>query len=198
MIKVDGKEYQDVLFVHIPKTAGSSISLQLKSMGLNNWVRTFYKAHDPLFMLTKQNNITSDIFKFSVVRNPYTRTYSYYNHFLKINEIGNDSLSFKDFLLLLERKEINNKTPLIHFDQSFYLHDIENNIILDKIYRFENLEALEKDLEISLPNINSGQYSNEDYIRAYSDQYTIHRVKELYREDFESLGYSKDFEKTIV
>ena len=45
-------------------------------------------------------NIPNSIFKFSVVRNPFSRTYSYYLHFNKINRTTIDFYSFLNFCIL--------------------------------------------------------------------------------------------------
>ena len=198
MIQINENSYQDVLFVHIPKTAGSSISLELNRMGLNMWVRNFHMAHDTFQMLSNNNIIKDSVFKFSVVRNPYTRTYSYYRHFLNIHKFVQSDKSFKDFLSLIEDNAKPPKTPLISIDQTSYLLNIDNEISLDKIYKFEDLSSLEDDLSITLPHVNTGGYSKDEYMRVYENEYTVHRVKELFRRDFEMLGYSKDFEKSIV
>jgi hypothetical protein len=198
MIKINENNYQDVLFVHIPKTAGTSISLELNRKGLNKWVRNFYMGHDTFQVLSNNNIIKDDIFKFSVVRNPYARTYSYYRHFLKIHKFVQSDKSFIDFISLIESNIKPPKTPLISIDQTSYLINIDNEISLDKVYKFEELSSLEDDLSITLPHVNTGRYSKDEYMMVYQNEYTIHRVKELFRRDFEMLGYSKDFEKSIV
>ena len=69
------------LFVHIPKTGGTSI---LNSIDQSMWNKSHHAGHDPYFILQKQNDLR-DVFSFCVVRNPYTRTFSYYNHFKRVN-----------------------------------------------------------------------------------------------------------------
>ena len=44
---IKDKEYSAVLFVHIPKTAGSSISKILNEKNLDNWKREWPRHHDP-------------------------------------------------------------------------------------------------------------------------------------------------------
>ena len=82
---VRDKEYSAVLFVHIPKTAGSSISKILNEKNLDNWKREWPRHHDPYSYLKEANLIDDSVFSFAVVRNPYTRTYSCYNQYNNTN-----------------------------------------------------------------------------------------------------------------
>ena len=111
-------ENKKLLFIHIPKTGGTSISEKLKEMGLNIWNRDYkFLNHDPLFMLSKNNNL-SEAFKFTVVRNPYTRAYSYYIHFKRVNGV---EVSFYDFLLYVKISFGNNLQQFFKLQQNFML-----------------------------------------------------------------------------
>jgi hypothetical protein len=175
------------LFVHIPKTAGIAFR---EYMGKDNWVRTWHIGHDPYHVLTQNNVIPPDTFKFSIVRNPFTRAYSYYRHFLRYNVM---QISFKNFLSMIEAGEVTEKTPLMKYDQSFYIFQ-EDKCEMDKVYRFENLEELEKDFGIQLSKINVGSYSKEDYIRDY-DSESIDMVRKIYARDFHNLRYTEEFKQ---
>lgn len=169
------------LFVHIPKTSGTSI----KSVIKDTWNRSCPFGHDPFFELQKMNKIDDDVFSFTVVRNPFTRTYSYYHHYKKIN---NSQITFYDFLNLIRKKQATNKTPMIIYDQSFYVYDIEGNCTLKKIYRFENLVELENDLGIKIPKMNVGNYDNEQMEKDYNKT-NISLVKHLFLRDFINFNY---------
>lgn len=99
-------QLKKVVFVHIPKTAGTSVRryLNLTAIDLNKNLLLSQKqikrdqrflGHDPLCMLLEKNDLT-DAHIFSFVRNPYTRTYSFYQ-FLKQNN-RSLQMSFMDFL----------------------------------------------------------------------------------------------------
>lgn len=190
-----------IMFVHVPKTAGTSI---------NNALRNRYTwnippgpprpYHDPLFILEKYNDL-SKFFVFAVVRNPFTRAYSYYKHYLKQN---NCIVSFEQFLDHVRRRRQSilehhdaeqikrDKTPFIVYPQSFYLFDSKGAMSIDKLYRYESMAELEQDFQISLPKMNVGSYSKDDYLEAYS-QTNIDLVRHIYLEDFINLGYSTNF-----
>lgn len=178
-----------LLFVHVPKTGGTSIKDFLESVGQDEWNRSWPMGHDPYFELEKNNNIDNNVYSFAVVRNPYTRAYSYYRHYLTQNNV---SESFYDFLNQVRVKYSAEKTPMMIYNQSFYTHDCFGNFKLSKLYRFENLKELEEDLEITLPKLRIGEYSKEEMIESYSHD-IIKLVKHLYFEDFYNFSYPLDF-----
>lgn len=181
MITNDEGVLPPLLFVHIPKTAGIALR---HTLGKDNWVRTWHVGHDPYHVLKQNNIIPPETFKFSIVRNPFTRAYSYYDHFRRWNR---SSISFKNFLEMLEKGQTTEITPLMKYDQSFYIFD-GDKCEMDKLYRFENLE----ELGIDLLKINVGSYSKEEYNKDY-DSESIEKVRKIYARDFRNLGYSDEF-----
>ena len=192
-MKILDKQYDKVLFVHIPKTAGSSISKILNDNGLDNWKREYPRHHDPYFYLKDNNEIDDKVFSFSVVRNPYTRTYSCYKQFNKANRTD---ISFITYLNNILEKKISAHTPLLHLPQSFYVVGQGKNIQVTKLYKFENLKELEQDLDWEIGSYNIGDYTKEMYRGAYTD-IAIDIVKKLYAIDFSVFGYDMDFNSTL-
>ena len=92
---------------------------------------------------------------------------------------------------MIEQGIATEKTPLIKYDQSFYIFE-DGKTEMDKIYKFENISELEKDMNITLPKINVGSYSKEEYYKDYTS-YLIDRVRIIYARDFRNLGYSDEF-----
>ena len=137
---VRDKEYSAVLFVHIPKTAGSSISKILNEKNLDNWKREWPRHHYPYSYLKEANLIDDSVFSFAVVRNPYTRTYSCYKQYNKTNQTD---ISFSEYLNNIKQGKISPISPLLHIPQSFYVID-QDIIKVDRIYKFENLKELEE------------------------------------------------------
>jgi hypothetical protein len=186
------KHYDSVLFVHIPKTAGSSISKILYDNNLDHWNREWPRHHDPYFYLKDANNIDDSVFSFSVVRNPYTRTYSCYKQFNKVNKT---SISFIEYLENIEKNIISPISPLLHLPQSFYIMDGEV-VQVNKIYKFENLKELEEDLGWTLGFYNIGNYVVESYMKDYTEK-AIGMTQDFYNSDFINFGYSKDFHHSL-
>lgn len=177
-------EKLNLLFVHIPKTAGQSIFAALNLQ----WNYVEHAKHDPLFLLEKNNDL-SEAYKFAVVRNPFRRTFSYYKHFNRINQ---SNYTFKEFLDIVKNNISFPKTKMIHYPQSFYCLDCQGDISLDKIYKFEDLSELEKDLNINLPHTNRGRYTEEEYFESYGDDEKTF-VRDFYSSDFYNFNYCLDF-----
>lgn len=178
-----------VLFIHIPKTGGTSIADFLDNNDMDQWSRKYPSRHDPYFFMEKNNTITEETFTFSVVRNPYTRAYSYYKHF---NYQNNLNLTFTQFLELIDGKIPFPQTPMIIFPQHFYLLNSNKEITLSKIYRFENLTEFENDFNTSLAHLRKGMYNMDEYYQDYTDK-NISLVKKIYYQDFNLLNYSTSF-----
>jgi hypothetical protein len=191
-MRINQKDYDSILFVHIPKTAGSSISKILDENNLDNWKREWPRHHDPYSYLKEANLIDERVFSFSVVRNPYTRTYSCYNQYNKTNQTD---ISFAQYLDNIKQGKISTISPLLHIPQSFYIMD-QDNLQVERLYKFENLKELEDELGWELGFYNVGNYVVESYIQEYSDE-AIKMVQDFYSSDFINFGYSKDFNQTL-
>jgi hypothetical protein len=189
---INQKDYDSLLFVHIPKTAGSSISKILDENNLDNWKREWPRHHDPYSYLKEANLIDERVFSFAVVRNPYTRTYSCYKQYNKTNQTD---ISFAQYLDNIKQGKISTISPLLHIPQSFYIMD-QDNLQVERLYKFENLKELEDELGLELGFYNVGNYVVESYIEDYTDK-EINMVQDFYSSDFINFGYSKDFNQTL-
>jgi hypothetical protein len=191
---IDGKEYDKLMFVHIPKTAGTSILNVLKDKGLDPWDRRsveYPRGHLPLVLLKQQNAVAESVFSFAVVRNPYTRTYSCFHQFNKTNKT---SISFTEYLKNIQRNNISRITPLLHLPQYLYVINEHGVISTDKLYRFEDLSKLQNDFGLELGFDNPGKYVIELYNKDYTNE-AIDLVQKIYKSDFERFEYSKDFKE---
>jgi hypothetical protein len=192
-MRILNKEYDNILFVHIPKTAGTSIFKILHREGLDHWKRTYPRGHDPYFSLKQDNAIDDSVFSFCVVRNPYTRTYSCFKQFNKTNKTN---ISFLQYLKNIKDNKISTKTPLLHLPQSFYSIDQDGGLQVNKAYRFEDLGALESDFGWELSLSNAGNYMVELYSEDYTKE-AVELTQELYGLDFVNFGYSTDFTMSL-
>lgn len=186
----------NVLFVHVPKTAGLSIE---KSLGLTvarttgKFKRHFKNnGHYSLGHIDVRKRIKNgaiskrfydSAFKFCFCRNPFDRAVSHYFYARKKHpDILDPSVSFIDWTRRL-------KGYGKHFQcQSWYVDGID----FDFIGRFENLE---KDFEFvksatglngSLIKTNSTRHGFYwDYYNKESEE----NVAEFYKKDFKRFGY---------
>ena len=171
------------IFIHIPKTAGSSIESFLNpSIKCTTNGDTFLKnKHESaVFYNTRDPNCFSKYFKFTFVRNPWDMVVSRY--FYRKTKQSNFNISIKDFLL-------GNFNWIKYFNSL----SIDGKICVDFIGKFENLE---QDFGIvcdrigiprqKLPHRNK---SNHKHYTEYYDDETHEIVAKTYAKDIEYFGY---------
>lgn len=210
------------IFIHIYKTAGTSITsamikygrcrerlagdffISRKAIGLvnrifnlyddgNAWVNGLHK-HSTAREIKEYcgSDIFDHYYKFAFVRNPWDWQVSLYKYIQgsnvhKDHEVSNH-LSFSEFL----DRQIEFSPP----SQLDFLTDLDENILVNKIGRFECLsndfdsilKELELSEEVSLPFKNSSARS-KDY-RSYYDEKTYNVVKEYFKKDIDFFDYS--------
>ena len=183
------------IFVHIPKTAGISITNGLfQNMGGSH--RTIKN-----YLLYFNNKDFNKYYKFCFVRNPWDRLVSSYV-FLKNGGMHegdakwakkhlSNCKDFEDFVTnFLHKKAIQN---YIHFKPQFEFISFMNKILIDKIYKFEDIQSsinhLNKILntEVTLKHQNKSQKA-EGYKEYYNEK-TMKIVANFYRKDIISFNY---------
>ncbi|MGB3244152.1 MAG: sulfotransferase family 2 domain-containing protein [Sulfitobacter sp.] len=206
------------LFVHVPKTAGSSVRKSLAPYSVDRNRTLFRRAtywlpvqENPEKAYFKLHSTSEDIrrklcplvfkqlHKFAVVRNPYAHAVSYY-FFVKRNVNSNrhkqlQDWSFREFLDYLERKN-----RIMPRAQSAWLVNRESEIQVDRILFLETFDedyaALCRYLDVPQeelpPRVNVGTHAN---YREYYDDTLRCQVERLYAADFENFGYSFESEK---
>lgn len=184
------------LFIHIPKTAGFSVS---KLEGI------VYSGHTPALLLLFKygKEYFESSFKFTIARNPYDRALSTYFYFRKMRPehrfwhldrsvaLAIQQLdSFASYCENLEELIALHKK--VHFRPQLFFITINDRLYVDYIARFETLGrdwatiADKIGVASQLPHLNSSSH------RPWSTYYTEQErriVHDLYREDFEALGY---------
>lgn len=186
----------DIIFVHIPKTAGTSIRY---SMGFNNMdktlgIRNHYKVTEILDMIGEEK--WEKALKFTFVRNPWDRLYSFYCFRLKKNRIQDisHSESFKKWAFYeLTERDPSNKKRFNLAPQSEWLIDKQNKIQLNFIGRFESLNEDYKKLNsllsfnTTLPHLNVST-KGKGYRQQY-DSELMQLVANYYQEDLIQFKY---------
>jgi len=216
-----------IIFIHIPRCGGTSIEQNLwynefnKNFSFNesnekNLLQGFideYKnkfQYDGLQHLTLSNikNIypkeTRSFFKFTFIRNPFSRIASAYAGIMTFRKDLRNFLvlykdtSFKKFLELINKNKHTHWMPMSNF-----FHNKDVNFI----GRFENyqedLNKLEKLIQVKLIKKNfSGALNFSEkfnYLELYKDKTNIDKVYELYKDDFKRFDYDfHDFKKNEI
>lgn len=180
------------IFIHVPRTGGTTILKELRFHDLDVYRECKYN-HDPLFKLQGLNKWDDDAYIFAFVRNPFTRTYSYYNHYLKYNK----SVSFYQFLKNIKLKLKSKTTPYYYYPQSFFLYNEDGELSLSKIYRYEDYENSLREIEkvykqeFNFGHENKTSWHRHDFIKDY-DKESTELVRELFSVDFINFNYDID------
>jgi chondroitin 4-sulfotransferase 11 len=174
-----------IVFIHIPKTAGSSIYHFFNSTDYNHKT------------LQEHQGWTSDYFKFTFIRNPLDRFVSAYSYFkkygrdklndVKMGKVINEFDSFKHFVQNFE--SIQHRFISRHFlPQTYWL---DNR--LDYIGRFESIGTdfanICKKINIKYKPLYLINNSEHKYFMDYYDSETYDIITKHYKIDFETFKY---------
>lgn len=190
----------NMLFIHIPKTGGTSIEQYLSykyKISLNQSSLFSYGYHPPDIVplqhytynniVTNSNIVLIDGYEtFTIVRNPYHRIVSDLFYLgLAHTEFTKEDIyeTIKEYYII--------DAPHNHSKPQWeFIYDVSNNCLYDHIYvlKIENLneeiKALGyKDFDI---HINRGPIENH---MSYLNKESILLINEVYSKDFELFGY---------
>ena len=184
-----------LIFIHIPKNAGSSVLefFDWDKIRGEKYGKKYGKKHGGVKHYAKKlGKKYYEYCSFTIIRNPWDRMVSLYFYYRERKVREAQQYEFKEWILLPELI-----TGDIWHTQISYLTDLNEEIDVDFILRFENIEEdwkqLLQDICLpygKLPHINTSEH--EDY-RSYYDNKTIGFVQDSCREDIEQFGYT--FEK---
>ena len=194
------------IFVHIPKTAGTSVEnvlgiggnmpSQLRSHKIQNIKGIKYAPQHYTASILKNHPYTqpywNKYFKFSVVRHPYSRVLSEWfwvrGKTTKNLEWDGNKLTqhLYNFYASLDRDH--------KLSQTTFLYE-KGNCLVDRIFRFENLPPLNTVLKRKcgvkkvLPHVQQSS-NKQSYLQKLT---TKHKdlIYEIYKDDFENFNYKK-------
>ncbi len=190
-----GQDHRSIRMIEQPLLNLAVLSSKENMLTVMHRMRRKYKKlANPNNKLTVTNQQYNSYFKFTFVRNPWARAWSWYKNVmrdelhLKSHGISGD-MPFDEFLRRFSGK--GHLKP-----QTFWLKDFEGKLPLDFIGRFENLhEDFQKACEamqipyIELPHQIKG--SSEDYRENY-DEDSLKIIGEVYKEEIKLFGYTPD------
>jgi hypothetical protein len=197
-----------IVFVHIPKTAGTSIEFALGMHSGINEIGLVYQKHieqnnNTLFGMGLQHltaykimkslgeELYSSYYKFSVIRNPYDRLVSYVAWInakwerkeLLTREVFKEYIRM-NFFLGFSR----NRILIPQYNYLYY----NGKVLVDKILYFENIIndfsnlAQELNLEINLEKRMTSYH--EDFLYYYGNK-EKKIIKDYYKKDFRYFGF---------
>ena len=191
MISYDKK----FIFIHINKTAGTSIEQALNSYGEKRIV----PKNNTDFKMSRQSQHFNykeyreflgadydDYFKFTVIRNPFDRIVSYY---FGRNAITN-GLNFSEWIVDRYKNRNFQDFERMYSDYKHWIGEEKMDLIL----RFENLssdfeilkEKLNLNCELGFHNVTKNRVH---YSKYYNDE-TRAIVKEFFRDEIKKFNYT--------
>jgi hypothetical protein len=188
IIKVNNK---NVVFVHILKTAGTS---------LINAIDQDFKLHLPVTEIIRRvgDDNFKQAFSFSFVRNPWDKVYSHYKYNIKTNQhlMKSNSISFNVWVKKCfgEEKDYFYYHRQIQFtDQLTWLKNVKGEIAVDFIGKFETIDKdfnfIEKELQLKngLPHLN--KTLSVDYREQYNQE-SCDLIAKVFKADIDYFNYS--------
>ena len=202
------------IFTHPPKCGGTSIEdlfgfLQLREKypSVNAFKHASLKTH--LEHLTNKGVDAESFLKFSIIRNPWDRAVSFYNHnkYKEYNYFTNEAvnkevpqhikdsrqMTFKEFVLKYYKNDFNSEVVTKPY------MCLQDKFSLDYVVRLENLEEdlfiikdkLHLELNQNIPHINnSDKFLKRKPYKEYYDKETIKVVEKLFEWDINNFGYT--------
>ena len=178
------------IFVHINKTAGTSIG---NAIGLP--VKHHQTAREVIARIGRDKWDTA--YKFTLVRNPWDKVVSHYEYRRKRNktEVATRGISFSGWVKKTygpEKDPFYYNNPKAFQPQVEWLKNDKGKIDIDFIGKFETItEDFDQiknviGLEAELPHLNA---SKREGYQSYYDAETREIVAQWFREDIEAFGY---------
>lgn len=189
-------EQAAAIFVHIPKTGGTSIRKVLNLPPPNKKQGLFKHFSAAVIVDHFPFELWQNAFKFAFVRHPFTRLYSHYQYRKREGRIlrrYGKELSFSEWVqIALDRERAGNLQP-----QHQWVYDQDGQLLVDFVGRYERLDEdfgqVQQQLKMSstsLPYLNQSP-KPPPYHQLY-DAPTQQKAVEFYAEDFAHFGYSTD------
>lgn len=218
------------LFVHVPKTAGAASQRMLTpycDMPARTLWRSFkrrlpirvspedshFRIHETALKLRAQlgQELYSSLHSFAVCRNPYDHAVSHFEYMkqYRSKRIATqfESVTFIDYLQMRARPKMPWERVFVNLpDQSHYVVDRNNKIIVDRMMSFETIHEDLRDLQLHLGlkaeplpkfNITKARDKRTEKLADYYGPQEIDLVQKIYRRDFDVFGYSRDIDDVV-
>lgn len=191
-----------LIFIHIPKTGGTSIG---KALGFKS------TSHIKAKEVTHSAPLIKGKFSFAVVRNPYERFISLYNYARQeVSTYHNNIEPHKalygihlDYELLkkssieecanyLLEGKLKHDSSWNHWKPQYSWVYYKDKLLVDNIYHLNNLHHLKDDLrrkfniQIQIPYLNSSESNRQNYLL---NQRTKRIIEEYYSKDFQLFNF---------
>ena len=196
-----------IIFIHIPKNAGESIEKTLNIyngtkteniFGIDNSKVLQHLTANQLKKSYFDNSEWNKYFKFAVIRNPWSKAVSEYNWYLRYGP----KIQFYEWVNTLKtRININNAININevghNIEQYKFIYDENNQLLIDKIIYFENLDndfnelCLSKKWSFKLAKTSDTKSFFNINFQKYYDTNSLKIVTDLYQKDINYFNYNE-------
>lgn len=188
-------------FVHIPKTAGTSL-IEALDFEVNGYTHCPARSLKVIYP-----DLFETYFKFSVVRNPFDKFVSAFEYVTQKTDWSRQKnwskrnvrgATFSEFVAHLQSSRSYRQQVLNYeffLPQTFFLEDNNGKLLVDFLMRFESLNEDYNQLrKMRFPNAKQLPHARKNKNRGkwqdYYDETSEAFVKDYYAEDFERLNYT--------
>ena len=196
---------EKILFCHISKTGGITVHKLMEQIGNLDICDKHYSVLQMKDIL-QDYNLFRKCYKFCIVRNPWDRMVSTYFFRKEKKEpdfgpVEQWDLDFNSWIKYIYSEEYQKLNLLhqgtldnvkYHFGSSYrWIVDENNNMLVDKIIRFENLEKELMEIFSCYGNfqIDKNNSTHHNHYREYYNEESIHLVRENFKEDIKYFNY---------
>jgi hypothetical protein len=197
------------IFVHIPKTGGTSIEDVLWPgrraeadlwMGLVDPLHNKYQTGGLQHLLARQirqevgEEKFNSCFRFTFVRNPWDRAVSQYSYMRERDDLRafigmREDDSFSRYLALIQERQHVQWMP-----QADFLSDVGGNLLVEFVGRFERLAEDAQEvfarLGLKCASLPHRLRSRRGHYLEYYDQHTRKLISQLYGSDIDVFKYT--------
>ena len=196
------------VFVHIPRTAGTSIEAELKKHGRVSIASSDIQscpcqhicAGHSTALETKSDlgKNWNNYYTFTIVRNPWDRMVSVYEYIFQSDKW----MKYPIFSRWIIQNKRNIKRSIAR-PQTDWILDENGNVLVDHIFKFEDLKTAWKqicnDLDIEHNALEMLLPSIHDHYSKYYSPKTVEIVRETYKEEIEMFNYRfESYDKSFV
>lgn len=182
------RHFDKFVFIHINKTGGSSIEKALK---LPFEHKTAVQKIDEMGRVDWNSRFT-----FTVVRNPWDKVVSHYHYRVLTNQtsLGDNPISFNEWVLRTygEQDSYYYDKPNMFMPQLDWIEDDSENILVNRVFRFENLDEEFSELmqilnkHAVLPHVKQSMRGG---YREYYDKQSYQIIESWFKRDINKFGY---------
>ncbi|MEZ9006740.1 sulfotransferase family 2 domain-containing protein [Vibrio sp. 10N.247.311.59] len=182
---------EKILFIHVPKAAGSTVSLNLYGVQIGHKKAKDYFISDSVGYY----KVTA----FAFVRDPIARFESAY-YYLKSGGMDSGDRNTKskyidkysdinEFVSFVDEEFINSGEVIHFLPQHEYIY-YDNTCIVDKVFKLERIEDVDFKKEIGISLDLSKKNVSERENTSLLNERSINKLKLLYEKDFYLFGYN--------